>query len=290
MPLQCRHARVFRTFSGTFRVFLVCPQEWHSRPQASPHFHRGCARLCTRWYDRPRGGIGQVTSRERRRALASMSCKGPSVDRSCDASGRSGFASGPSGPVTGHCGELPRRTDLLLCLIGTPEGVRRRFLCPGGAARQELFGNFPLFSRRSACRPQNGVDLHRLTYSFVGAVDIPVDSYRRSVAQPGGALERRGRPRAAAARRRAAPTSWTPTGRPSAVRAGRHRDRRAAGDGDQVRRAHPVQVGRHRPAVDRRRGTPGRRGTAAPARSAAPARRTTRRTRASAPTAPCAAA
>jgi hypothetical protein len=48
MPLQCRHARVFRTFSGTFRVFLVCPQEWHSRPQASPHFHRGCARLWTR--------------------------------------------------------------------------------------------------------------------------------------------------------------------------------------------------------------------------------------------------
>ena len=33
---------------------------------------------------------------------------------------------------------------------------------------------------------------------------------------------------------------------------GRDGDRRAAGDGDQVGRAHPVQVGLHRPAVDRR--------------------------------------
>ena len=96
--------------------------------------------------EEPEGWHRAGDIRERRRALASMSCKGPSVDRSGDTSGRSGFASGPSSPVTERRDELPRRTDLLLCLIGTPEGVRRRFLCPGSAARQELFGNFSVVS------------------------------------------------------------------------------------------------------------------------------------------------
>ena len=65
------------------------------------HISTAKASSCGQARDRPPEGCHRTgVIRERRRALASMSCKGPSVDRSCDTSGRSGFASGPSGPVT----------------------------------------------------------------------------------------------------------------------------------------------------------------------------------------------
>ncbi len=193
MPSHDGGTRVVPDFSRTFLGDPVLSTGMAVPSTAESTFPQRDATACGQeWDERPDGRHRGGDIRERRRALASMSCKGPSVDRSCDTSGRSGFASGPSGPVTGHCGELPRRTDLLLCLIGTREGVRRRFVCPGRAARQELFGTFPLFSRDSACRPQKDDDLHRNIPRIVAAVDIPVDSYRRSVAQPGGVLERRG--------------------------------------------------------------------------------------------------
>ena len=110
MPWQGSCARLFPSFS---RLFLGCPaspQESPCRPQARPHFHRHEALAVDNSERTPRGvtprrdgrrahGVlaPDETPRERRRALASMSCKGPSVDRFCDTSGRPGFASGPSG-------------------------------------------------------------------------------------------------------------------------------------------------------------------------------------------------
>ena len=204
------------TFLELFRVFPFSPQEWHYRPQRNPHFHSYRAHLWTRaGSSRPEGWHRAGDIRERRRALASMSCKGPSVDRSCDTSGRSGFASGPSGPVTEHCDELPRRTDLLLCLIGTPEGVRRRFLCPGAAARQELFGNFSVVfsilgvSSTERCRSPQDYPQNCRSGGYSCGFTPPV----------GRAARRRPRtpppPRAAGARCRAGrPAGGRPAGRP----------------------------------------------------------------------------
>ena len=92
----------------------------------------------------------------------------------------------------------------------------------------------PTYFGFPACRPQRDP---AVVHRSAG----PLHRIRRRLWTTGrtGRVRNRAASKAAAtsSSRRSAPngaTIWTPTGRPSAVVAGRHRDRRAAGDGDDV--------------------------------------------------------
>jgi hypothetical protein len=94
----------------------------------------------------------------RRRALGSMSSKGPSVDRSGDASDRRLLDSGPTPSSPGCCGELPRRMSFISELSrSSRRKCVREVLCPGDRSAQGIRETFLRFNSRTACRPQIGV-------------------------------------------------------------------------------------------------------------------------------------
>ena len=99
---------------------------------------------------------------KRRRAPASMSCRGPSVDRAGDTPSHHSSTPVPAAMSPCHCDELPRRMDPRFRVIRSPEGVRERSSMRSESPRAR--GSEQLFRTFSAPRRvphRSGSFLHR---------------------------------------------------------------------------------------------------------------------------------
>ena len=197
------------TAESTFpqAVLPSCGQLWRRAPGPSC----GATSGGVRHRKRP------AAAGKRRRALASMSCKGPSCDRSCDTSGRSDVLSDPSGSVTEPLRRVaPSCRSSSLSDPAPPKECVGDFYALGSGAGKGFRHNFPrLFSARRVVHRTGPISTGIPTAGTHRWIFLWIHTAGRSRSP-----EAASNAAATSSSRRSlpcGPTSWSPTGSPSSV-------------------------------------------------------------------------